>query len=816
MTSANWTPPGVCADVAAERGYRRIESQRQLDAYGHLFTPKQQQTPGVLVPVHRLGEPIIATYVLRPDKPRIDEAGKTVKYEWPQGVGLCLDVLPRSRDALADPTVPIWITEGAKKADALTSHLGSSIVAININGVWGWKRKESTGASKPLDDFDVIAWKDREVVLAFDSDVIRKEEVQRAVKALARYLRDQGAKVRVLVLPEDGEKVGVDDALAGGMTAEQLQDYVRDIDVLPHPADSDAGAHDLLHEANLTDAGNAECMALLFGDRFRYCHTRDKWLHWTGDRWAIDEDGAAQRAALGIARARQAAALRVEDVDRKRKVFSWGLTSESNAKRAATLQTAAIFEQFTSTVALYDRHPMLASVQGGTLDLHVGQLRPSKREDYLTMQLGPVYDPAATCPRWMQFLEEVFAGNKELIGYIQRAVGYSLTGDTSEQVLFLLYGLGANGKSVFLEILSLLLGDYAANASFDTFDAGRRSEATNDLAALKGKRLVTVIETEEDRRLAEARVKAVTGQDAISCRFLYGEYFTYRPQFKIWMAMNHKPIIHGTDRGIWRRIRLIPFTQSFDEHADAHLADKLKAELPGILNWALDGLRAWQTSSLGTAKAIEQATEEYRLESDLVGQWLSECTARESSGYLLTKEAIASYREWCKAHGYREPNDRALGRRMVELGFERGRVGSKRDRCYFGLVLDPEGDQYDHSGHDSGETPLSEISSREVYPKPQNNGHIGQVVEPDPPPQTVPKAAPTTTRSHYISQADQLKPHLTKEKIDFVRDKLPMKGPAWARAYMTDTVEGYDAWPPWLRRRVEADEARDAGGEVQS
>ncbi len=309
-----------------------------------------------------------------------------------------------------------------------------------------------------------------------------------------------------------------------------------------------------------------------------------------------------------------------------------------------------------------------------------------------------------------------------MIAFVQRAVGYSLTGDTREQALFLGYGHGANGKSVFLEVLTALLGEYAANASFDTFDAGRRNESTNDLAALKGKRFVTVIESDEDRRLAEARVKAVTGQDLITCRFLYCEPFSYRPQFKLWMAMNHKPVISGTDNGIWRRIKLIPFTQTFEGRADKTLATKLRAELPGILNWALEGLRAWQRDGLGTAAAVDSATKEYRRESDLVTQWLDECTEQDPSATLTTGTAIDSYTAWCKRNGYRAPTARGLGRRLVELGYEAGRTNSRR--FYVGLRLVEDDEPAVTSvtfSRGFRESSLRNSDSREISLKSQNN-----------------------------------------------------------------------------------------------
>jgi hypothetical protein len=227
--------PGIAPDVAHERGYVRIQSERQLSAYTQSLTLKQQQIPGLLIPVYQLGNPTPYEHVLRPDKPRIDDyTGKPIKYEWPARVPLVLDVLPCYREALHDPTIPIWITEGAKKADALASAFGSSLVPMNINGVWAWKHPHKDGSSHPLDDFDQVAWNGRQVVLAFDNDVTRNPKVQQALRALTKHLKGRGALVRVLVLPDDGEKLGVDDALAGGMTADDLRSLVRDD--LPQPA----------------------------------------------------------------------------------------------------------------------------------------------------------------------------------------------------------------------------------------------------------------------------------------------------------------------------------------------------------------------------------------------------------------------------------------------------------------------------------------------------------------------------------------------------------------------------------------------------
>jgi putative DNA primase/helicase len=344
-----------------------------------------------------------------------------------------------------------------------------------------------------------------------------------------------------------------------------------------------------------------------------------------------------------------------------------------------------VIEQFATTIDRYDANTLLATTTNGTLNLQDGTFRQSHPDDYLTMQFSTEFVPDAKASRWEQFLQEVFNKDEELIEYIQRAVGYSLTGETKEQCIFLCYGNGANGKSVFLEVVRSLLGDYAGTASFDTFDADSRDHAGYGLAALKGKRYVTIIETNDDKFFDEAKVKAVTGQDPITCRHPFGRYFTYVPQYKIWLAMNHKPIIRGTDNGIWRRIQLIPFTQSFKDREDKNLILKLRAELPGILNWALEGLRKWQEKGLGLPQAVKNATEEYRCESDSLGQWIDERTKQNPLGQLRAGEAYKDYYAWTLERGEKPYGLKNWSRSLVERGYKSSR--NSKGNHYFGLEL---------------------------------------------------------------------------------------------------------------------------------
>lgn len=444
---------------------------------------------------------------------------------------------------------------------------------------------------------------------------------------------------------------------------------------LPRAVDPETGealyadSNDFLLSAHRSDTGNAECLAQLFGDDLRYDHTRKKWLSWDGSRWAVDEDGVAYRAMITVVRARFAACQDIVDLDQRKKAAAWCIGCESTSKQEAAVKTAGRLDTFRTTIDRWDNNPLIAAAIGATLDLRTVVHRVVRRDDHITMCLGATYTPEATCPRWIQFLDEIFASNAELIGYIQRSVGYCLTGDTREQKLFLCFGPGANGKSVFLEVLSKLLGDYAANASFETFDANKRNESTNDLAALRSKRFVTVIETDEGRRLAEARVKSVTGQDPITCRFLFGEYFTYYPTYKIWLAMNHLPVIRGTEKGIWRRIQLIPFTQDFSDREDKTLTETLHSELDGILQWALEGLRMWWQRGLDTPSIVTNATKQYQKDSDQVGRWVADRCVTVSNIFLPTGTGYKNYEEWCKEMGEDAISQNKWSRRMNDKGF---------------------------------------------------------------------------------------------------------------------------------------------------
>ena len=439
-----------------------------------------------------------------------------------------------------------------------------------------------------------------------------------------------------------------------------------------------------------TDAGNAEVFAEGHGNRFRYDHTRQKWRVWNGRYWAADETGESDRAALETARVRQMAAMLIQDSDLRKDHVDWALHTESTYSRRAMLTSAQSIEQLATTASDYDRDPFLLTVGNGTLDLRTGGLRDFRPGDLITRATDVIYSESAECPRWLRFLDEIFAGDRQLINFVWRSVGYSLTGDTREQCLFILYGGGANGKSTFLETLLKLAGTHAAITSFSTFLVHQNLGAPrNDMAKLHSARLVKAAESQKQAALDEAAVKEATGGDTISARYLYQEYFDFKPQFKVWLATNHLPEIRGTDDAIWRRIHLIPFTQQFTgKRRDSKLRQKLESELSGILAWAVQGCLEWQLSGLGTASVVKAATLDYRRESDQIARFLKErCTQRaddQASGH----ELYEAYSQWCADRGEKPEANNTFAKTLAEHGI--GKKRTQKGTVYKGVGLKEE------------------------------------------------------------------------------------------------------------------------------
>jgi putative DNA primase/helicase len=449
-------------------------------------------------------------------------------------------------------------------------------------------------------------------------------------------------------------------------------------------------AHKELASLPLTDAGNGEAFAFLFGESVRYDYRRKRWLWWDAPRWCEDDDGRIQRLALEAARQRQAAsAMHVEDKDERRRAVDWAAGSESGYRRNAMLEATRSILPIADAGENWDPDPWLLACKNGVVDLTTGALREGRPDDRLTLTTHLAFNPDAPAERWQAFLREVFP-NSAVIDFVWRAVGYSLTGDTSAQVLFICHGRGANGKSVFLSTLRRILGTYAANTPFTTFEhADRNGGIPNDVAALAGKRLVTAGETRESARLNEERIKALTGGDPITARFLHAEFFTFLPRLKLWLAVNHRPRVGDDSYGFWRRIRLVPFTRTFDrEGQDPRLGEVLNREAGGILAWAIRGCLEWQQRGLEPPDAIKAATEEYQSENDPLVNFMTECCIVEADARCAAGDLYRAYVAHCDEYGDKRPlSAQAFRRRLADRGFTRDRTGGGGKVAYAGIGL---------------------------------------------------------------------------------------------------------------------------------
>jgi putative DNA primase/helicase len=368
--------------------------------------------------------------------------------------------------------------------------------------------------------------------------------------------------------------------------------------------------------------------ALFFAERnrdaIRYCEDAGGWYAWDGRRWRRDRAEVA-RLAYDACFAIADSAEVLDDLALRKKRISFAIACQRRRGVEAMMALAQPLRGVALAETDLDASPWLLNVANGTIDLRDGVLHAHRRDALLTKLADVEFDPNAQAPRWLRFLDEIFAGDQDTIAFLQRAIGYSLTGDVREQCFFVLHGIGANGKSTLLSVLARMLDDYGASTPPETFVARKDGAPTNDLARLRGARLVSTVETNEGRTLAEGFVKAVTGGDRISVRFLFREFFELQPQFKIWLGTNHKPNIRGGDEGIWRRVRLIPFDQRFEgDRCDPDLGAKMEDELPGILTWAVRGCLQWQQDGLGDSPAIASATRAYRAEMDSFATFLED------------------------------------------------------------------------------------------------------------------------------------------------------------------------------------------------
>ena len=504
-----------------------------------------------------------------------------------------------------------------------------------------------------------------------DAGVIKKGERNETLFKVASSLRGRGLGEDVIV----PALVSVNEhASETPLDADELETIIASV------VDRySAGAE----REHFTDVGNALRLVRLYGCDLRYCAKIGGWLHYDGRRWVLDETGEVERRAKATVRSMYAEAAAIEDADLRKTLLDHARKSEAAPRIAAMIQLARSEPGIAVSPDELDTGKFLLNLPNGTYDLATNELRPHRREDLITKLAGAAYSQDATAPLWEKFLARVVPDDVAR-AYLQRYVGYSLCGDTGEHCFCLCYGVGRNGKGTFIKAVSRLSGDHHERASFETFLLVRDRGARNDIARLRGARLVTAEEMQDGRAFDEGVIKTLTGGDEITCRFLFHENFTYTPNFKLLFAVNHRPGIKGTDLAIWSRVHLLRWEVVIpEEERDQRLSEKLAGELSGILNWALEGHRAWRETGLDAPPSVRAATDEYRQDSDVLGGFLEECFVAEESAHVSAAAVRELYKRWCERTGEKALSENKVGAVLKERGYVRGKERGDGNRFHW-------------------------------------------------------------------------------------------------------------------------------------
>lgn len=440
-----------------------------------------------------------------------------------------------------------------------------------------------------------------------------------------------------------------------------------------------------IHAETFDDMGNAKRLIRASDGNIRFNYTDNVWLLWDGCKWAKDDTGGIFRLCdRAVASMEQELKLYHSDHNMEEAFQKHMKKSRSfNSKKAMEQETKHLVPV---TATELNRNHNLLNTPGGIVDLRTGEVTAPDSKKYMTMAVKCAPAERADCPRWKQFLQEIFCKDGDLIRFIQKAIGYSLTGSTAEQCVFFLLGSGSNGKSTFVEILRHMFDSYATNVQAESIMMRGKSggSASSDIARLAGARFVTSAEPSEGMRINEGLLKQISGEDIVTARKLYGNEFDFTPHFKLWMSTNHKPIIRGTDNGIWRRIRMIPFDACFeDSKKDRTLKYKLVKELPGILRWAIDGCLLWQSEGLVMPRAVQQATDAYRAEMDVVSAFLDACCTI-GQGEVKSSQLYAAYCAWASSNNEYCMSNTKFG---VEIAKRFERTKTRNGWFYSGISL---------------------------------------------------------------------------------------------------------------------------------
>lgn len=436
------------------------------------------------------------------------------------------------------------------------------------------------------------------------------------------------------------------------------------------------------------DTGNAERLKDLFGDNIRYNYTSKTWMYYDGKRWKNDDTGRMKiltdKVVDNMKNEKLFIAEGVNEEDMEKYRYRHWKDSRNHNKKVNMMKECEHLLPVTNET--FDNDFNLFNTQNGFINLKQGVIKDHEKQNYFTKISNVEFTDKADCPKWEEFLDDIFLGNQELVRFVQRAVGYSLSGYTTEQVLFVLYGNGRNGKSVFLDILNEIFGNYSTNIQPQAIMASKnQSDASPEIAKLDGARLVTTTEPNEGERFDEGLLKQLTGGDRVSARKLYENEFEFTPQFKLWMATNHKPYVRGRDDGIWRRFVIIPFDKQIPiNEIDRELTDKLKRELPAIMKWCVDGFLEWQRIGLSEPAIIKEQRDEYRTEMDSISSFIEECCEIDYKYRVSASELFNAYDNWAKRNNQHKMTNVKFATEVLKK-YERTTIKGKR--YYRGLKI---------------------------------------------------------------------------------------------------------------------------------
>ena len=591
-------------------------------------------------------------------------SGRRVPYRWPELVG---------HDT-------IYIVEGEKDADALWA-IGIP-ATCNLGGAGKWALKET----KCLTEIGTT-----QVIVLPDNDgpgINHAQEVSKRMKAA-------GIACSVTVLPDTGKHGDVSDWLSQGGTAAGLAALAHQAPsavTAPTPSASEPVEADPNDPAryNLTDLGAAESFRDRYQEYLRFDHQRGHWLVWHDHWWEPDAFAESERLAQQHVRQWQQEAVALPASHPKRSsLVDFTLKLERSGAMSNFMSIAKSLLPIATTGAEWDTDHWMLGCKNGVMDLRAGIMRDGEPLDHITKQVSAEFDEGSQCPRWMQFLDEVFESNAALIEYVTKAVGYSLTADMREQCFFMAVGTGANGKSIFLDTLEHVFSSYSHRAPMKLFASSDGDADRFSLADLQGARIVFAAETKANTRMNEHVIKALTGGETLSGERKYAQPFTFRPTAKIWLGVNHNPTVSDDSFGFWRRVRLIPFNRTFSGDADdRELRDTLRQEAEGILAWAVRGCIRWQEDGLIAPSIVLQATKNYEMEEDPLTEFLQQTTKNDPDSVVLFSALDAEYKVWAKDQGMTQRSlisGKAMGVNMKKRGYDV--VPQSPVRKYRGLSL---------------------------------------------------------------------------------------------------------------------------------